>query len=181
MVRAVDTWCLHLTAQTWAARLGEVLHHAGGVMLLPAQEWPPVSLHYGNAFFTACLVAFSFSQRSYRRHLARCMYYLKAQSHQTSSLYILQNGLKLCAMYALNVVQTSWMGYKLPGWTRKSRTLNLLKIFWRPSRSEPGLKNVVRTQWELVWCDRALKCEREDLSRSNNSACLFVGLYPSNN
>ena len=69
-------------------------------------------------------------------------------SHQISSRYVLLNGLKLCAN-VLTIVQTSWTGYKLPEWARTSRTLNVLKLFWQSSRSEPVLRNVMRTS--LIW------------------------------
>ena len=85
-------------------------------------------------------------------------------SDETSSHYIRPNGLKMCPNF-LNVVQTSRMGYKLSEWAKTSRTLNLLKIFWRPSCSESIQKNigrsedVVRTKWELVWYGTAFNCE----------------------
>ena len=65
-------------------------------------------------------------------------------SYQTSSHYVCPTGLKLCVNF-LNVVQTYCMGYKLSGWARMSRTLNLLKIVWRSSHSEPILGNGVGT------------------------------------
>ena len=65
-------------------------------------------------------------------------------SHQTGSHYLCMNALKLCANF-LNVVQTSWTGYKLSECARMSRTLNLLKVFWQSSHSEPILKNEART------------------------------------
>ena len=61
--------------------------------------------------------------------------YVKALSHRISLNYVLQNGLKRCASF-LNVIWTSWTGYKLPERSRIFKTLNLLKIFWQPSRSE---------------------------------------------
>ena len=63
---------------------------------------------------------------------------LYTPSHQTSSHYVRLNGLKLCANF-MDVVQTSWTGYKLYGRARASRTLNLLKCFWW-------------TYWKLFWC-----------------------------
>ena len=55
------------------------------------------------------------------------------------------NGLKLCAN-VLNIVQTSWMGYKLPEWARAFRTLNRLKF----SGSHAVLSPFWRMWWELV-------------------------------
>ena len=46
--------------------------------------------------------------------------------HQTSLYYVLLNGLKLC-VNGVDVVQTSWTGYKLLERARTSRTLNWLK------------------------------------------------------
>ena len=62
-------------------------------------------------------------------------------SHQTSSHYFGLNRLKLCLNR--NIVQTSCMGHELPERARTFRTLNLLNIFWRPSRFESVQKNVV--------------------------------------
>ena len=74
--------------------------------------------------------------------------YLIPPSHQTSSHYNRPNRLKLCANF-MDILQSSWTGYKLHGHARTSWTLNLLTIFWQPSCSEPVLMNVVRTS--LVW------------------------------
>ena len=60
------------------------------------------------------------------------------RSHQTSSHYVLQNGLKLLAD-GVDIVQTSWTGYEHPEQARTSRIFNLLKSL--EERSE----NVVRT------------------------------------
>ena len=65
-------------------------------------------------------------------------------SHQSSFHYICPNGLKLYANF-MNVIQTSWIGYKHPEWDRTSKTLNLFKVFWQSFHSESVLKNVVRT------------------------------------
>ena len=88
-------------------------------------------------------------------------------SHQTSSHYVRPNGLKLFVNF-LNIVQTSWTDYKLHGWARTSRTLNLLKVFWQPSHSEPILGNVVGT---------SLVSQGLYILMHSVNSCIYVHVY----
>ena len=79
---------------------------------------------------------------------------LIASSKRVLHLYLHHIKLVLTTFVRIgsNCVWTSWTSYKLPGWAktfldgpRMPRTLNLLKMFCRPSCSEPVWKNIVRT------------------------------------
>ena len=60
--------------------------------------------------------------------LARYWFDNTAPSHRTSSLHVHPNSLKLCTNF-MNVVQTSWTGYKLHGWARTFRTFEPAQSF----------------------------------------------------
>ena len=73
-------------------------------------------------------------------------------SHQISYHYVRPNGLKLCANF-LNVVQTSWTGYKPLGWAGTAR-------IWTCSKSSGGnpiLSRFGRLWWKLVWCEGGIR------------------------
>ena len=72
-------------------------------------------------------------------------------SHQTSSHYVLENGLKLCTN-GLNVLRTVWGLFtnfiERTRTGRSSRTLNMLKIFsWSSFSAIRTRDNVLMTSW----------------------------------